>query len=302
MAEMMALVTGGSGFIGRNIVRECRGRGWKTISIDLSEKDSGADDSFVMSVTDFDSLNEIMRGVDFVFHEAAVTSPPQFDINGALSFNINISGTANVLQTAANNRVKRVIIASSSSVYGNLSIPGMEDMKLPEYGNLYPLSKKMGEDLALYYTMKGEVDAISLRYFNAYGAGENTKGAYSSVISKFMDDITNNRTPLIYGDGEQRRDFIYVGDIARANANAALYGKPGEAYNVGTGISLSFNEIYRIIKEVMSSNLDSEYAPVPFKSYQYFTQADTRKAERELGFKASFSLVDGIKETISQYA
>ncbi len=158
------------------------------------------------------------------------------------------------------------------------------------------MTKYMNEVLASYYTSNTNLEAISLRYFNAYGYGENTKGFYSSVIDKFIHCILHNERPVIFGDGNQSRDLIYVMDIAKANVLAAKYGKPGETYNIGTGVTSTFNRIYEIVKEIFGTDLEPTYAPVPFKSYQYYTLADISKAKKELGFKPDFDLKSGIQE------
>jgi len=144
------------------------------------------------------------------------------------------------------------------------------------------------------------LETISLRYFNTYGIGENSKGSYSSVIWKFIDDIRNERRPIIYGDGKQRRDFIYVEDTARASVMAIENGVPGETYNVGTGVSTEFNEIFKIIREEMNYDGTPQYIPNPLRSYQVFTQADMNKTKRELKFEPSYDLRRGVRKILEQ--
>lgn len=297
MGAIKALVTGGSGFIGRNIIKACRYKGWKTISLDTTGT-SDADVSIKGSVENLELLRETTKGIDLVFHEAAVTSPPQFEEDGVSAFNTNVIGTLNVLKAASENGVKRAVLASSSAVYGNLSVPGKENVQKPVYENLYPLSKSVNEETASYFHSRGEIETVCLRYFNAYGYGENSKGAYSSVISKFLDDFRQSRKPIIFGDGSQRRDFVYIDDIAKVNILAAENGISGEVYNIGTGTSTTFNKIYEIIREEAGSDMEPGYKEIPYKSYQMFTQADTTKAENELKFKAEFDIRGGVGEMI----
>jgi len=144
------------------------------------------------------------------------------------------------------------------------------------------------------------LETISLRYFNTYDIGENSKGSYSSVIWKFIDDIRNGRRPIIYGDGKQRRDFIYVEDTARASIMAMEKGVPGETYNVGTGVSTEFNEIFQIVKEEMNYNGSPEYIPNPLRSYQMFTQADMSKTKRELKFAPEYDVRKGVRKMLEE--
>jgi len=142
------------------------------------------------------------------------------------------------------------------------------------------------------------VECISLRYFNTYGIGENSKAQYASVVWRFITDLQNNRTPVIFGDGEQSRDFNYVDDKAKASVLAMEKGRPGESYNIGTGITTKFNDIYRIVAVEMHSQVKPEYVPNPLKNYQHFTHADISKAKNELGFEPEFDLRSGIKNMI----
>ena len=140
------------------------------------------------------------------------------------------------------------------------------------YANIYPIKKMADEYLARYYSDRKGVECISLRYFNTYGPGENTKSQYSSVVWRFVKALSNGERAVIYGDGEQKRDFIYVLDTARASYLAMLHGKSGESYNIGTNVSTTFNDIYAIVKEEMHSELEAEHVPNSFKNYQYFTR------------------------------
>ena len=174
------------------------------------------------------------------------------------------------------------------------------ETQLPKtYSNFYPMTKRINEMTARLISKFG-LETISLRYFNTYGVGENSKGDYSSVIWKFMDAIRNNKKPIIFGDGRQSRDFIYVDDTARASVLAMKNGTPGEAYNVGTGRTTDFNTIFQIVKEEMGYQDAAEYAPNPLKSYQMFTLADITKAKEELKFEPKFGIRDGVKKMIKE--
>lgn len=296
---MKALVTGGAGFIGRNIAKLCFEKEWEVTTLDTAYESTN-DGKVRGSIEDYQLLEKLSKDKDIIFHEAAITSPPQFDEDPLNSFRINTMGTLNVLRAASVNRVKRVVLASSSSVYGNIKSPGREDMVKPAYENLYPLSKSVNEETSKFFSARGEIETICLRYFNTYGIGENSKGAYSSVISKFVNDIRSGETPIIFGDGEQKRDFVFVEDVAEANLIAAENGVSGEYYNVGTGQSTTFNDIYNIVRKEMSSKVDPVYQPIPFKSYQMFTQADVSKAKKELGFRSSTDIRSGVRKMLAE--
>lgn len=297
MSFNRVLVTGGAGFIGRNIVKQCKSSGLEVFSLD-HRSNLNADKSINASIENYSEIFDAFKGVDAVFHEAAVTSPPEFEVHDVESFAVNVMGTLNVLKASVANGVRKVVLASSSAVYGNIKVPGREDMAMPKYSNLYPLSKSFDENLALYFSQRNELETVCLRYFNTYGAGENSKGTYSSVIAKFINDLKGEKTPFIYGDGTQRRDFVFVEDIARANCMALEKGKSGEAYNVGTGKSLTFNEIYAIVRDEMEAKAEPRYEPIPYESYQLYTQADTSKAKRELGFQAEVDIKAGVKKML----
>ena len=297
---MDVLVTGGSGFIGRNIVEILKEQGDTVATLDVTDKNSVADYHIMCDVRNHRMVEKALRGIDYVFHLAAVTSPPEFDNLMGDGYDVNVLGTYNVLAASHANKVKRVILASSSSVYGSTSGPSKEDHSTETYVNLYPMSKKINEMTASFFN-DHNLETISLRYFNTYGIGENSKGPYSSVIWKLIENIRNKESPLIYGDGKQSRDFIYVKDTARASLLAARNGKPGETYNVGTGRSTNFNEIFNIIKTEMMYEGEAKHIPNPLKSYQQFTQADMSKTERELGFVSEYDITKGVRDIILRF-
>ncbi|MGC8995526.1 MAG: NAD-dependent epimerase/dehydratase family protein [Thermoplasmata archaeon] len=296
---MNILVTGGSGFIGRNIVRKLKEKGHYVITLDLKDKNSVSDEHIKGDVRNIKLMLKVTENTDVIFHLAAVTSPPEFEDLLSEGFETNVIGTYNVMAAAVKNNVKRIIIASSSSVYGNSKSVSVEDAIPENYLNFYPASKRINELTAKVFTNYG-LETVSLRYFNTYGIGENTKGSYASVIWKFIDDIMNGRVPVIYGDGTQRRDFIYVEDSARASILAMERGRNGEVYNVGTGVSTDFNTVFNIIKEEMNFDKDPIYIPNPLKSYQMFTQADITKSKRDLGFEPEYDIRKGVRKILEE--
>ena len=296
---MHVLVTGGSGFIGRNIVKVLKEQGNEVGSLDIRDKNSISDYHIMSDVRNLKMLEKACNGIDYVFHLAAVTSPPEFENLNGEGYEVNVMGTYNVLAASAKNNVKRVILASSSSVYGDITEAARESEMTAAYSNFYPMTKKINEMTARLFNKYG-LEALSLRYFNTYGVGENSKGEYSSVIWKFMDSIRNGEKPVIFGDGTQRRDFIYVEDTARASVLAIKNGTPGRAYNVGTGKTTDFNSIFHIVKEEMNYQGEAEYVPNPLKSYQLFTLADITKTSEELKFETRYDIRDGVKKMIKE--
>ena len=294
---MNILVTGGSGFIGRNIVKILKEEGNTVGTYDISDKNSVSDYHIMSDVRNLKMLEKACSEIDYVFHLAAVTSPPEFENLTGEGYEVNVIGTYNVLAASAKNNVKRVILASSSSIYGDMKQAAVETQLPKTYSNFYPMTKLINEMTAGLIS-KGGLETVSLRYFNTYGVGENSKGDYSSVIWKFIDAIRNNKRPIIFGDGTQSRDFIYVEDTARASVLAMKNGASGEAYNIGTGKTTDFNTIFQIVKEEMGYQDAAEYAPNPLKSYQMFTLADITKAKEELKFEPKYGIRDGIREMI----
>ena len=288
------LITGGEGFIGRNIKQYLQKNNCNVLTLDIDGKPD-----YKMSVTDFPSLMDIDEEFDGIFHLAATTSPPQFESDPIGGFNVNANGTLNILEFARRKKVRRVVLASSSATYGNSEIISREEIIPKTYSNLYPITKMIDEYLARYYSVRKEVECIPLRYFNTYGIGENSKAQYASVVWRFITELQNGNTPVIFGNGEQSRDFIYVEDTARASVLAMERGIPGESYNIGTGTTTNFNDIYRMVAEEMHSEVQAEYIPNPLKNYQYFTQADITKARKDLGFDPEFDLRSGIRKMIS---
>ena len=297
---MKALVIGGSGFIGRNIIELLNQKQYYTVSYDIADRNNNANEHINGDMLDLEKLSKSMKDIDYVFNLAAVTSPPEFEDIDSKGYEINIIGTYNILKSAYKNNVKKVILASSSAIYGDIKTPATEDMITDSYPNLYAVTKYTNEITGRSFSLLRHLDSVYLRYFNTYGNGENSKGAYSSIFHKFIDNLRHGETPLIFGDGTQKRDFIYVKDNARASVLAMENGKPGDAYNIGTGVSTDFNTIYSIIKDEMHSDIEGKHVKNPFESYQLYTQADMEKTKKDLGFVPEYDIRKGVKKMLSQ--
>ena len=290
------LITGGEGFIGRNLRNLLEGKGHDVKTLDVA-----GDPDYRISITDTEIVMNIDQEFDGIFHLAATTSPPQFEDDPISGFQVNANGTLNILEFAKRKGIKKVVLASSSATYGSSKSVSVED-KLPDrYSNLYPITKILNEYLARYYSVRNEVECISLRYFNTFGYGENSKGMYSSPVSKFLDAAVRDEPITVYGDGTQRRDFIYIDDNVRCTWLAFLNGKAGESYNVGTGISTDYNTIAAMVKQITGSKSEIVHVPNLFKSYQMFTQADMAKSGRELKFRPEYDLKGAIDKMFQKY-
>ena len=288
------LVTGGEGFIGRNLVNLLRDLGNEVLTLDIA-----GNPDYKFSITDRAKLfNDVNEKFDGIFHLAATTSPPQFESDPFDGFEVNATGTLNILEFAKVRKIPRVVLASSSAAYGDSKKISVENDIPDRYSNLYPVTKIVDEYLARYYSVRNEVQCISLRYFNTYGPNENIKGVYSSQISKFIGYAMKGEPIIVYGDGTQRRDFIYVRDNVMATKLAFDRGKAGDSYNIGTGISTDFNSIAKLVKEITGSDSQVEHIPNPLKSYQMFTQADLTKTSEDLGFRPEYDLRTAIKEIL----
>lgn len=285
------LITGGEGFIGRNLKSFLENMGNEVLTLDIDGKPD-----YHISITDLNSIMNINDKFDGIFHLAATTSPPQFEDDPTGGFQVNANGTLNILEFARRKGIKRVVMASSSALYGDTTSVSIESSLPDKYYNVYPITKILDEYLGRYYSTNENVECIPLRYFNTYGYGENTKGMYNSQISKFVDYALSHKPIVIYGDGTQKRDFIYIKDNVKATWLAYVNGKAGEAYNIGTGKNTDFNTIAGIVKEITKSDSEIIHIPNPLKSYQMFTCADMKKTENNLHFKPEYDLRSGISE------
>ncbi len=288
------LITGAAGFVGRHLVRACLARGWDVAGIDVRPVELDGGTSVVGDFANRTDVTQVVRDVDYVFHEGAVSSSPLFEPDPSRGVEVNVMGGLTLLQACAEAGVKRLVYASTSSLYGNLPVPWREDMAISATPNAYAASKLAFEYLAKVYTTRGEVDTVGLRYFSIYGPGEETKGIYANMISQFLWAMRKSERPVIYGDGNQTRDFTHVDDGIRANLLALETKAVGEVFNVGTGHETSINTLARTLSGLLGRPIEPKYVPNPIRNYVYRTLADTSKAEKLLGFKAAVSFHEGV--------
>ena len=250
-------------------------------------------------ITQPDLLDEAMKNIDGVFHFAALWLLHCWDYPKS-SFEVNVRGTLNILESMIKNNVKRLVYSSSASVYGNaISEPMKEDHPLNNT-NFYGATKVASEQIirAYYHRYLNKFKFVGLRYMNVYGLRQDSKGAYVAVIMKILENLKNNQSPIVYGDGKQSYDFINVKDCALANVLAMQSDRSDEFYNVGTGIKTSILELTQKILKLSGKDLKIKFK----KSGQTFVTnriGCTVKCEKELNFKANISLDEGLKEIIN---
>jgi len=309
------LVTGGAGFIGSHIVEGLAERGYSVIALDnlflgrpenlkgIMERYPGKVRFVQGDVLNEELLFKLVRENDVIaiLHQAAVSSAPMFIPDPRKGVEANVLGFLNVLEAARRFDVPKVVYASTSSVYNVYTPPHREDMVIKPR-TFYEYSLWTREHAAWIYWDFYRIETIGLRYFSIYGPREEHKGRYANVISQFIWKILRGEPPVIFGDGSQTRDFTFVKDVVKANILAMeKKGIGGEVFNVGTGKETTFNEVVKLINQVLGTNIQPKYVPNPIKNYVYRTGADTTKAEKILGFKAETDLLTGIRITAKYY-
>lgn len=303
------VVTGGAGFIGSHLAEELARRGYQVFILDdLSTgrmqnienllKQENAE--FIQgSITDLTLLRKLFQGVKYVFHQAALSSVPR-SIEDPLAANeVNIKGTLNVLMAARENRLGKVVYASSSSIYGNtLASPQREDMP-PNPLSPYALTKLAGEYYCNIFRQIYGLPTVCLRYFNVYGSRQDPRSQYAAVIPAFVEMISRGLPPVIFGDGEQSRDFTFIQDVVQANILAAVNHAEG-IYNIGSGKSVTINQLAKTIFDLMHKDLETVYKE-PRLGDPKHTLADISEA-RNFGYKPEWTFEDGLMETIKEFS
>ncbi len=307
---MRIFITGIAGFIGSNLARGALERGHEVAGIDdfatgneENIRDIKNKIKFVRgSILDTNKLNEAMGGYDYVLHEAAIPSVPRSIQDPVTTSNVNVIGTLNVLVAARDAGVKRVVLASSSSLYGDTpTLPKHEKME-PKPLSPYAVSKLTNELHARqFYELYG-LETIALRYFNVFGPHQDPKSEYSAVIPKFITRLLADSQPTIYGDGMQSRDFTYVKDVLAANLSALTASKQacGKAFNIAGGKRITLNELVIILNKLLHKSIEPVYE-APRAGDIKHSYADVSLAQEHLGYGAKYSFEDGLKETIGWY-
>lgn len=298
---MRALVTGGAGFIGSHLVDRLLADGHTVRVLDDfstgSESNLPADPRLEVlrgDVGDYSTVSVAVDEVDWIFHQAAIASVPK-TLNDPLgSHRTNYLGTLNILEAARRARVKRVVFAASAAAYGDEAIPPhREDMPLNPLSP-YGVDKVASEHICRVYHRLYGLKTVCLRYFNVYGPRQDPSSPYSGVISIFADCIRERRQPTIYGDGEQTRDFVYVGDVVEANMKAvSARGVAGQVFNIGTGCATTLNSLLALFYVGAGASPDARYADAREGDIRQ-SYADNRLAAQFLGWAPTVSLATGL--------
>lgn len=302
------VVTGGAGFIGSNLVRVLAIENNVIVIDDLSTGnlyniEDIVDDSKVVfvegNITDLELLLDMFKNVDYVFHEAAIPSVPRSVEDPVRSNFANTNGTLNVLVAARDAGVEKVVYASSSSAYGDTPVlPKKEDMK-PSPMSPYAVSKLSGEYYCQVFSEVYGLSTASLRYFNVYGPQQDPLSDYAAVVPRFISRVLKGESPIIYGDGNQTRDFTFVRDAVDANI-LAMESKACGVFNVAGGKRITINDLAQLVMKIIGADLDVIYEDSRPGDIMD-SLADISKAKDDLGYEPRFDLTKGLEETLAWF-
>jgi UDP-glucose 4-epimerase len=303
------LVTGGAGFIGSNIVEGLLKGGHKVRVIDnfITGKRENIepflnDIEFIEDdIRNIEAVRKAEKGMDYVLHQAALRSVPKSVDDPTLTNDININGTLNILMASKEMNVKRVVYASSSSVYGDCNVfPEKENFETKPISP-YAVSKLTGEHYGYTFSKTYGLEVVSLRYFNVFGPRQNPESKYSAVIPAFISRMLENKPPIVEGDGNQSRDFTYVGNVVTANLAAAkAVGISGEVINIACGKSYSILDIVRYLNKLLGKKLEVEFAPSRRGDVRK-TIADISKMKKVLKVEVEVDFETGLKKTLEWF-
>lgn len=308
MEIKIALVTGGAGFIGSHLVDALMEMGWRVIVVDNLRSGRKSNISQHLDKENFTFINKDIQSIgmydvfdqyrpDYVFHLAAIPGVAYSVSHVREADEVNINGTANLLELSRDFKVKRFIFSSSSSVYGgSTTLPTPEDIPLNPKSP-YALQKMIGEQYCKLFSEQYGLESICLRYFNIFGPRQYGDSPYAAVIAAFAESLKQKTNPTIFGDGTQFRDFTNVFNAVDANIKAALCPTPmlGDVFNIGCGGHITINELHKLMGCLPARYTDSRSGDVKC------SQADISKAKNILDYKIIVSFEDGLKETINWY-
>ncbi len=305
MKNKKIVVTGGLGFIGSHLITKLNQNNDIIIVDDestgniknIKDLDFSRIDTVLGDITKID-LEKTFEDVDYVFHLAAVTSVPKSVLDPLQTNEVNITGTLKVLEASRRCDVKKLIFSSSSAVYGETKILPISEKHPINPMSPYAVTKATGELYCNIYSEIYGLPTISLRYFNVFGPKQDPKSQYAAVIPIFIDKILKNERPVIYGDGEQTRDFVSVNQVVKANILAAESDKTG-TYNIGLGKSTNINHLFEIIKEQMGTDITPVYEKERAGEIKH-SFADISKAEM-IGYTPLNDFTDELAKTVTWF-
>jgi nucleoside-diphosphate-sugar epimerase len=304
-----SIVTGGAGFIGSTLVRRLLAAGHQVEVID--NLDTGKRENLSelgrqvrlhdVDICDYKAIAPIIKGSGRVFHLAALPSVPKSILNPVASHDVNINGTFNVYRAAAEGKAGRVVYAASSSAYGDTEVlPKVETMR-PQPKSPYAVQKLLGEYYGAAFASCFDLETVALRFFNVYGPRQDPSSVYSGVLSLFMKCLIERRSPTIYGDGEQSRDFTFVDDVASLLLKASeAQGVSGRVYNAGNGNRYTLNQTWALLQKIEGVEIPAVYG-APRAGDVRDSQADTVSAVKELGHAPAYTFEAGLRATLEWY-
>ncbi len=302
------LVTGGAGFIGSHIVEELLKRKEKVRVLDNFSTGKRENitpflkeiDLIEGDIRDLRVVKEAMKEIDFCLHQAALPSVLRSVKDPITTNEVNVSGTLNILMAAKEAEVKKVVYASSSSVYGDTpQLPKKEDARASPLSP-YALSKLAGEEYSKLFTSLYGLETVSLRYFNVFGPRQDPTSQYAAVIPKFISSMLKRKRPTIYGDGEQSRDFTYVSNVVGANLLATTSKVKGGIFNIACGKKITVNELVKNLDKLMNMDTQPLYTH-PRPGDVRHSQADISRAEEALGYKEEVGFEKGLEKTVQWF-
>ena len=303
------LVTGGAGFIGSHIAATLLKQGESVRILDnyatgrLLNQEAflglpGQVEILQGDIRDNEIVKKAMQGVEIVFHQAALASVPRSIKDPVQSLEVNVNGTHNILLAARDAAVRRVVFASSSSVYGDtLTLPKQEDMPTAPLSP-YAIHKLTGELLCSVFTRIYHLETVALRYFNVFGPRQDPKSEYAAVIPRFLTALLTKDQPVIFGDGQQTRDFTFIDNVVQANLKAAIApDASGQVMNIGCGTRVSLNEVLSIAGERLGTQVKVNYQPARSGDVKD-SLADIQKAQRLIGYEPTIGFSEGLSRTL----
>ena len=303
----IVVVTGGAGFIGSHIAAALARSGARVrVLDDLSTghrenlEEIGGDIDFIQgSVADEELVHKALAGAEVVFHEAAIPSVPRSVESPKQTHIASVDGTFSLLLAARDQKVRRVVYAASSSAYGDQpTLPKSEEMR-PDPLSPYAVAKLVGEYYCRVFTRVYGLETVALRYFNVFGPRQDPTSQYSGVVSRFISALAGNGTPVIFGDGEQSRDFTYIDNVVAANLSAAhAPDASGKVMNVANGERITLNQLLAVLKELTGKpDVNAEYRPARVGDVKH-SLADNTMARELLGYECKVGLREGLRRTI----
>ncbi len=313
---MVYLVTGGAGFFGSNLAEALVAQGGTVRVLDnfsagkrenLRFHGPGSVEVIEGDIRDFDACRAALKGVEVVFHEAALGSVPRSIEDPPTTHNVNVTGTLNMLVAARDAKVKRFVFASSSSVYGDKAGSGGEECTAKNEAmkteplSPYGISKLAAEEYCRIFHPLYGLETVSLRYFNVFGPRQSHLSEYAAVIPRFIEALLNGRQPIIFGDGGQSRDFTFVRDVVNANLLAAtIPGIGGEVMNIACNRRYSLLDLLGELKAITQKTTEPHFAGARQGDIRH-SMADIGRAKKRLGFESAYTFRQGLEITVDWY-